>query len=169
MGQWQHPNDNLAEAVKYSRMGEIAYMAEKEQEAFAYMRTHPGNTLNFMFRRFVAHWLGFSGSPADVWSKVNLLGKWFIVSNGLLSVLCLLGALYASRARHPEMFPFAMVLLIFPLVFYLTHATSRYRFPIDSIMLILATSAVAHLFSLARNRNPNVEKAAAPVPSFPAL
>ena len=51
-----------------------------------------------------------------------------------------------------------MVLLIFPLVFYLTHSSLRYRFPMDPIMLILAAGAVAHLISLARSRNPNVAK-----------
>jgi 4-amino-4-deoxy-L-arabinose transferase-like glycosyltransferase len=167
--QWQHPSVNLEEAAKYKRMGEIAYMAEKQQEAFAYMRTHPGNTLNFIFRRFVAHWLGFSGSPAEVWSEINLLGKSLIVLNVLLSVLCLLGALYAYRACQSEAFPFAMVLLIFPLIFYLTHASSRYRFPIDPIMLILAISAVAHLISIARSRNLNANKAGAPVSSLSAL
>jgi 4-amino-4-deoxy-L-arabinose transferase-like glycosyltransferase len=167
--QWQHPYVYKEEAEKYKRMGEIAYMAEKEQEAFVYMQTHPSDTLYFVFRRFSAHWLGFSGSPGEVWSAINLLGKSFIVLNGLLSVLCLLGALYAYRLCNPEAFPFAMVLLIFPLIFYLTHASSRYRFPSDPIMLILAASAVAHLISLARNRDPNVKKVAAPVSSLPAV
>jgi len=30
MSQFSHPNDNPEEAEKYKRMGEIAYMAEKE-------------------------------------------------------------------------------------------------------------------------------------------
>jgi hypothetical protein len=86
-----------------------------------------------------------------------------------LSLLCLLGTLYASRAGLPEAFPFAMVLLIFPLVFYVTHASSRYRFPIDPIMLILATNAVAHLLSQARSRNANAKKTVSPASSVPAV
>lgn len=166
---WQHPSENREEAAKYKRMGEIAYMAEKEREAMAYMRTHPVETLSLVFQRFQINWLAFRESPVDVWSKGNLNAKLFLVLNCLLSVLCLLGALYAFRARYSEAFPFAMVLLIFPLVFYLTHASLRYRFPIDPIMLILATGAVARLIAHARSRNPNVEKAAAPVSSLPAL
>ena len=84
-------------------------------------------------------------------------------------MLCLLGALYAHRSGDPEAFLFAMVLLVFPLVFYMTHASMRYRFPVDPIMLILAVGALAHLLSLARSRNPNVKKAAGPVSSLPAL
>jgi len=167
--EWQHPNTNEVEAAKYKRMGEIAYMAEKEREAFAYMRTHPGITLDLTFHRFVSHWLAFADSPADVWSNGTLYSKSFLILNCLLSVLCLLGALYAYRTRDPEAFLFAMVLLVFPLVFYLTHASMRYRFPVDPIMLILAVGAVAHLISLARSRNTNVKKAAAPVSSLSAL
>ena len=55
---WLHPNDNPEEAEKYKRMGEIAYMAEKQHEAFAFMRTHPLDTLDFMFRRFVRELAG---------------------------------------------------------------------------------------------------------------
>jgi hypothetical protein len=166
---WQHPTQNREEAEKFKRMGEIAYMAEKEHEAIAYMRTHPVDTLNLIFRRFVGLWLAFSDSPADVWSNGGLTSRSFLVLNCLLSVLCLLGTLYANRARLPEAALFAMVLLIFPLVFYVTHVSSRYRFPMDPIMLILATSAVAHLISGARNRNPNAGKTAAPARSLPAI
>jgi 4-amino-4-deoxy-L-arabinose transferase-like glycosyltransferase len=167
--EWQHPNTNFAEGQKYKRMGEISYMAAKEQEAFAFMRTHPGITLNLMFHRFVSHWLAFSDSPADVWENGTIYSKSFLILNCLLSVLCLLGALYAHRSGDPEAFLFAMVLLVFPLVFYMTHASMRYRFPVDPIMLILAVGALAHLLSLARSRNPNVKKAAGPVSSLPAL
>ena len=152
MSNWAHPNDNPAEAAKYARMGEIAYMADKEHEAFAFMRTHPLETLDFMFRRFVENWLGITDSPADLWANGNLKVQGFIVLNSLLSVLCLLGALYARRARIPEAPLYAMVLLIFPLVFYMTHSSLRYRFPIDPIIVVLAVSAVAHLISVAQSR-----------------
>jgi hypothetical protein len=167
--EWQHPNTNFAEGEKYKRMGEIAYMADKEHEAFAFMRTHPGKTLNLMFRRFISHWLAFSDSPADVWENGSIYSKSFLILNCLLAVLCLLGALYVHRSGDPEAFLFAMVLLVFPLVFYLTHASMRYRFPVDPIMLILAVAAVAHLLSLARSQDTNEKKAPGPVSSLPAL
>ena len=60
---WLHPNDSLEEAEKYKRMGEIAYMQEKEQEAFTFMRTHPADTLRFLFRRFINNWLANHRQP----------------------------------------------------------------------------------------------------------
>jgi 4-amino-4-deoxy-L-arabinose transferase-like glycosyltransferase len=153
MSNWAHPNDNPAEAQKYARMGEIAYMADKEHEAIVFMRAHPAATLNFMFRRFVENWLGITDSPADLWANGNLKVQGFIVLNSLLSLLCLLGALYVHRARAPEAPLYVMVLLIFPLVFYVTHSSLRYRFPIEPIIVVLAVSAVAHLISLAQARH----------------
>jgi 4-amino-4-deoxy-L-arabinose transferase-like glycosyltransferase len=168
MSPWTHPNDNPQEGEKYARMGEIAYMAEKQHEAFAFMRNHPRDTIYFMFHRFANTWLGVTDAPVDYWSNGPLYVKAFLVLNCLLSLLCLLGALYAYRARHPDAAPFALVLLIFPSIFYVTHSSLRYRFPMDPIMLVLAASAVAHLLSVARFRSARETNAVAAVPSLPA-
>jgi hypothetical protein len=144
---WLHPNDSPEEGEKFKRMGEIAFMAEKQHEAFAFMRTHPAETLQFMFRRFVNTWLGSSDSPVDAWSGGPLYAKALMAMNYLFSLFALLGALFAYRSKLAAAFPFAMVLLIFPLVFYLTHFTARYRFPMDPIMMVLAAYGVAHPIS----------------------
>ena len=164
---WMHPNDNVAEAAKYKKMGEIAYMAEKQQEAIVFMKTHPRDTFNFMFRRFVQNWLAITDAPTDFWSNAPLEYKAFFVLNILLSLSTLLGVLFAYRARHPQAFPFAIVPLVFPLVFYVTHASLRYRFPMDPIMMVLATYGVASLISLLRGRSVYVQKSVTPVASLP--
>jgi hypothetical protein len=147
-----HPNDSPEEAQKYQRMGEIAYMAEKQRLAVAFMRTHPADTMRFIFHRFVNNWLAISDSPLDSWSYSPLYLKLFVVLNISLSLFTLLGALFAYRNRHADAFPYAMVLLIFPLIFYLTHASLRYRFPMDPIMMVLSAYGVAQSFALVRRR-----------------
>lgn len=169
MAQGQHPAANREEAEKYKRMGEIAYMADKEHEAFAYMWSHPGITMDRIYLRFMDTWLASTESPVELLAEGNLVSRSIFLSNFLLSLLCFLGALYTYRSRRPEAFPFAMVPVIFPAVFYLTHSTLRYRFPIDPIILILAMSAAAHLISLAKNRVLNLKKTPAPAPSLPAV
>jgi 4-amino-4-deoxy-L-arabinose transferase-like glycosyltransferase len=149
---WMHPNDNLQEALKYKRMGEIPYMAEKQQQAFAFIRTHPMDTIRFTFHRFVDNWLALSDSPLDSWSYSPLYLKLFMLQNILLTLFTLLGALFAYRTGRPEAFPYAMVLLIFPLVFYLTHASLRYRFPMDPIMMVLSAYGLAHSIAWVRGR-----------------
>jgi 4-amino-4-deoxy-L-arabinose transferase-like glycosyltransferase len=153
LNQLSHPNDNPEEASKYVRMGEMAYMAEKQHEAFEFMRNHPLDTLNFTFHRFVDIWLAQTDSPLDIWSNASLSVKVFLLFNTLLPLLCLLGALYAYRSGLQDAVPYMLVLLVFPLVFYLTHSSPRYRFPMDPIIIVLATSALARMASLARSRD----------------
>jgi hypothetical protein len=164
---WLHPNDNLEEAAKYKSMGELAYMAEKQHEAFVFMRTHPADTLNFMYRRFVENWLAITDSPTDFWGNTPLYIRAFFILNVLLSLSTLMGVMFAYRFRHPQAFPYAMVPLIFPLIFYLTHSSLRYRFPMDPIMMILSAYGVACLISLLRGRSVYLGENAAPAASLP--
>ncbi len=164
-----HPNDSRAEAEKYKRMGEIAFMAEKQREAFAFMRAHPADTLQFMFRRFVNNWLAITDSPVDMWATSPLYLKVFIVMNFLLSLLTMLGTLFAYRSNPEEAFPYAMVLLVFPLIFYLTHTSLRYRFPMDPIMMILAAYGVSYPISQWLERTSPRTAATAPAPPVPTV
>jgi 4-amino-4-deoxy-L-arabinose transferase-like glycosyltransferase len=142
-----HPMYDAAEGAKFVRMGEIAYMAEKQHLAFEYMRTHPGRTVNLIFRRFAVLWLATSDSPIDLWSTGNWYSRSVLFLNCGVSLLCFLGTMFAFRQRKPDAAPYAFVILMFPLVFYLTHSSLRYRFPMDPIMIVLAASAFAQIFS----------------------
>jgi hypothetical protein len=150
-------------------MGEIAFMAEKQREAFAFMRTHPADTVRFIFRRFVNNWLAITDSPVDMWATSPLYLKAFIVMNFLLSLLTMLGTLFAYRSNPEEAFPYAMVLLVFPLIFYLTHTSLRYRFPMDPIMMILAAYGVSYPISQWLERASPRTGATAPAPPVPTI
>ena len=163
-----HPNDDRKEAEKYKQMGEIAYMAEKQHEALAFMHTHPVDTLSHTWRRFVENWLAVTDSPADLWNGAPLYVKAFIIQNFLFSLFTMLGALFAYRANRRIAFPFAMVILVFPLVFYVTHSSLRYRFPMDPIMMVLATSGVYCAISLFIERFKAQREVPAAEPAIPA-
>jgi hypothetical protein len=157
-----HPNDNLFEATKYARMTEIPYMEEKQREAMAFMRAHPGTSLNFIFRRFVNNWIGIWDAPVDLWSQAPLYYKLVIAWSCAFSLLSWCGALFASRTRNDAALPFASVMLFFPALFYLSHTSLRYRFPMDGIMLVLAVYAIAYPLSLLSRRSsplPNAQPA----------
>jgi hypothetical protein len=59
------------------------------------------------------------------------------------------------RARSPYAFPAGAFVVVVPLVYYVTHASLRYRHPIDPIVLILTAIA------LTRARQPLREAARA--------
>jgi hypothetical protein len=144
---WLHPNDNLDEARKYARMTEIPYMDEKEREAWAFIRTHPVDTARFTLHRFANHWLGIWDSPADMWGTAPWYLRLTIVFSCVFALLSWMGLLFAYRTAHRAANPLGIVMLFFPLAFYLTHTSLRYRFPMDPIMLILSVFAVAYAVS----------------------
>jgi hypothetical protein len=164
---WSHPNDSREEAEKYKRMGEVAFMAEKQREALQFIRTHPADTLHFMFRRFVNNWLAITDNPSDAWSSSPLYLKAFIALNFLLSLFTLLGTLFARRDRPREAIPYVAVILVFPVIFYLTHSSLRYRFPMDPVMMVLAAYGVAYPIFQWRERTSSRAEAAAPAPPVP--
>ena len=142
-----HPTEDPKEAAKYALMTEIPYMQEKQNEALAFMRTHPRDTTRFFFRRFADNWLGVWDAPADLWRFMPPFMKLTLIWNCLFSLLSFVGALFAYRARSETAMPFASVMLMFPVVFYVTHTSGRYRYPMDPIMAILAVFAIAYPLS----------------------
>jgi len=94
--------------------------------------------------RFSNNWLGMDSSPADLWSHVPPLTRLGIVGNCIFPLLSLLGVLFAYREQNESAVPLALVMIFFPLVFYMTHASTRYRHPMDPIMLVLAVYALAY-------------------------
>jgi hypothetical protein len=88
-----------------------------------------------------------------MWRFIPAYVKVTLVWNCVFSLLSFAGAFFAYRARSETALPFASVMLIFPVVFYITHTTGRYRYPIDPIMTILTVFAIAYPFSqLTKNR-----------------
>src|SRR5205807_8971924 len=63
--------------------------------------------------------------------------------NCLCWLVSLLGAFFAYRARSELATPFASVMLMCPVVFYVAHTSGRYRDPMDPIMTILTVFAIA--------------------------
>jgi hypothetical protein len=144
----QHPNDNLQEAHLYRRMGEPAYMALKQREGSDFIRSHPADTVRLTFHRVVSDWLGEWDPLQDTWRWEKLGVRIVQIYEVSFSMLALLGALLALRSRNPEAPPYALIILSYPAVFYLTHGSARYRHPMDPVLTVLAVFAVAYPFRL---------------------
>ncbi len=142
-----HPNDYEPERIKYVRMGEIAYMKEKQHEAFQFMLAHPTDELRFFWRRFADNWIGTWDPLQDIWHTLAIRGKLIIGSYVFLAMFGLVGILLLSRTKNPYTFPIAMFPLIFPIIYYVTHSSVRYRHPIDPAMIVLTAYALAYPFT----------------------
>ena len=118
----------LLDPTEYNRLGEIKFMEAKEEIGFQFARQHPGYFLKLCLMRIHLFWTDPQESP---W--------WFI------SALAWIGAFLAVHSKGLVAAPSLAVLLIFPIVYYVTHSFPTYRFPIEPLMLILAAYTVVTL------------------------
>lgn len=146
---WLHPIDSIPERTKYVRMGEVAYMEEKQRETLAWMKAHPARAAELFKQRFVATWLGTPHPWRDFRRDPSLLIRTVFVSNFLAAIGALAGAIrfYANRALRPYAVPVTALPILFPIAFYLSQALLRYRYPIDPIVLLLVAGAADGLLA----------------------
>jgi len=143
---WLHPIDNIAERAKYVRMGEVAYMNEKQREAMRWMISHPRKEAILFKDRLIATWAG-RPHPLRDFARAPLLIRIVFVSNWLATAAMLIGiAVFCFEA---QLRAYAVPLTAFPIVYpfaaYLSQALLRYRYPIDPMVLVLAATGVAWL------------------------
>ena len=146
-----HPSINDKELAEFVRLGEISYMQEKRCEALDYIARHPAQYFVMCWRRFGYMWTAFWNldpenldiefhNPANVYLTVSL------------TVVMLIGLWQALRNARKAALPFVLLLLFYPLVFYVTHPEMRYRHIIEPEMLILAALGLKFMLSeLLRN------------------
>ncbi len=146
----QHPALNSAEASLFTRLGELAYMRVKKQEALAYIRSHPAETLARVLHRVATNWFAVTDRPGSTWSSSPPYVKALSLLNACLILSGWFGAVVAFRACNSQVVPYLLILLIFPLVYYLTHTLVRYRFPMDPLLAILSVNGVAAVLAWTR-------------------
>lgn len=144
---WMHPIDNPGEFAKYVRMGEIAYMREKERAAIEWMLDCPRREAELIRIRVIATWLGTPHPVRDFLRTRSLAIRVVFIANFLVAAGALAGLFVtlAKRAYRPYFIPLAAFPLLFPIPFYLSEAQFRYRYPIDPLVMLLAAIAVRGL------------------------
>lgn len=144
---WLHPIDNIAEREKYVRMGEVAYMREKQHEAIQWIIAHPRREVTLFKARFIATWAGTAHPLRDFRRTPSVLIRSVFISNILAAVGALAGALmfYASRKLQPYAVAVTALPIVFPFASYMSQALFRYRYPIDPIVLLLGAVAGGEL------------------------
>jgi len=137
-----HPNHSDAELSEYERVGEMAYMDHKLQQGKDFIRRHPGWFVWMTFRRIVYMWTGY-WSFERAYLKDEPLDPPNILVDTTMSILGLLGLRRVFRIEPSLGMRFAIVLLFFPLTYYVTHPETYYFRPVDPLIVVLAAVAVA--------------------------
>ena len=135
------------ETLRYLRMGEIAFMDEEKRKALRFIESHPRVEMQLLTWRFIDFWIGVPDPwrtfvAADSWLvRVILVGDLVSSLGGLLGVIALL------FRKSPYVIPFASFPTVFPILYYVTHTSLRYRHPIDPALLLLTAIAVGTLWT----------------------
>ncbi len=151
------PGSNLAELQELQRVGEPAYMAEKQRAAMRVIEDRPFWFVGQTLRRILYTW-------TNVW---DFPPRWTFDDSGfpdvlvytMFSLLAFIGLRWAIRNRLEETIPLLFPLIFFPMVYYLTHQEDgRFRHPIDPMVMIFAACG---LYSLLSKRTADLSRGAA--------
>ena len=130
----RHPSSDLVEYQKYKSMGEIPYINFYTNQALSYVRQNPQSFVKRTGHRFVQIWTGgvfaylsrLSAPPRDLQMVA------------LLSLISFFGMVLAVFRRMREWPLFAALMLLYPLPYYVTMPSARYRHPIEPVMVMMS-------------------------------
>ena len=138
------PMYDKQELASYLSKGEVAYTHDKSQQAWEYVRAHPGVFVDMTARRIFRFWTGTGGPGRSPFWEIHAVATTVLGFAGLLLI-------YRKRMRDFAVL-MALPMLLFPLPYYITHAEFRYRLNIDPLITILAAYAITQLDSAMSRR-----------------
>jgi hypothetical protein len=133
LGPWH----NDAEWQQFVRLGELGYMDKERAQAITAIKSDPAWYIRTSLRRAVFLWTGF-WSLDRAYLRQEPFDPYNIPLCTTLTVLAAIGLWRAFRLRLPYAVPYALVLITFPLIYYVTSPEVYYRRPIDPIIVVLA-------------------------------
>jgi 4-amino-4-deoxy-L-arabinose transferase-like glycosyltransferase len=136
------------EARRYTQTGETAYMQEKWMLATSFMKKHPDLELQLAGRKFADFWLGTEAPIKNFRETDSGLIRAILILSFLTGVGALFGIVALGVRQRSLTFPLAVFPVIFPCLYYVTHADLRYRHPVDPVVCLLTAVAAAAALEL---------------------
>ena len=131
------------EIREYGQLGENAFLQKKWREAMRFIQTHLSLELQLTWKRFVANWTGLESPIKSFLETDSNLVRGVLLANALAALGALLGIVTLYKGRSAFAFPLAVFPVVFPCLYYITHASVRYRHPIDPVVLLLTATALS--------------------------
>jgi hypothetical protein len=147
---WLHPTQNALEMNAYRQMGEAAYSAMRGREALDFMLGNPGPAAALWIKKLIYYWAGAPRAVQTAWLTF-IRDPVFLAS----SIMAWWGLGLALLRRVQGAVVAAMLLLVYPLSFYFTYPSARYRHPIEPVMLILIAYLLSQTRELRRDEVPD--------------
>ncbi|MGB9407135.1 MAG: glycosyltransferase family 39 protein [Terracidiphilus sp.] len=138
-----YPASSPVELRKYLAMGETAYLAEKHALSIDDFRHRPHYSflVHKTLRRIVYYWTGYwSFSAEELRAQPYAPANCFYVS--CITLLMLRGIRRFWSQNRAALWPYLVLIGIFPLTYYLTKPIMDYRQAIEPAVVVLVVSGV---------------------------
>jgi 4-amino-4-deoxy-L-arabinose transferase-like glycosyltransferase len=130
------------EILRYFRMGETAFMEAEQRKALAFILAHPRTEIRLIGLRSVDFWMG-SSTPLATFREAHLLLLRFVLfCNYLAPIGTLMGAIVLILRKNAFRFPLVSFAAVYPVLYYVTHTSLRYRHPIDPVIMLLTAAGI---------------------------
>jgi 4-amino-4-deoxy-L-arabinose transferase-like glycosyltransferase len=151
------------EILRYLHMGETAFMEEEKRKAFTFIAAHPRIESWLIAERFVDFWTGTATPLAALRQADRNWLRFILLCNDAAPLCAFVGVFVLLAKKNPLAVPVISVIVFFPLLYYITHTSLRYRHPIDPLVLLLAAIGVegSWLFLTPKPVKTEAEEAAA--------
>jgi 4-amino-4-deoxy-L-arabinose transferase-like glycosyltransferase len=137
----RHPLHDAQELADYNRMGELAYMEHKSQQAKAYIDAHPDWFAWMCMRRAVYLWTGYwSFDPGYL--ALEPTDPENVPFATFLTLLSIAGLIVAWRRRRCDAIRYGGVMFLFPVMYYFNHPEPYHLRPLDPLVVILGCYAI---------------------------
>jgi hypothetical protein len=131
-----NPGRNPAQLALYQRLGEYRYMALQSRLAKTLIIRQPSLVLRRIGTRSTAFWIGNSEVNRNPW-PVGIFLKHALFAVPALAALWGLRVFWRDGVNHIAALSLTIVVLVFPLPYYLTLTVPRYRAPIEPTLVFL--------------------------------
>jgi hypothetical protein len=132
---WTRPSENSEEMSMFRQMGEINYIDEKRRQATGF------TFLWLSSRRVLYTWTGL-WSFTSSYLALESFEIPNIVFGSTLTTLMIVGLWLAWHSNREVAVSYAVVLIIYPTIYYITHLPMDCRHEIDPLIVVLAVHAV---------------------------
>lgn len=153
--RWAHPASNPAEMQRFQALGEAGYLAEKHTLAVNFIEQHPAFFLKASLRRAVCFWTAYwSFSRAYLADQPTEIPD--MLFSIALAIFMLLGARRLWREDKTAALPYLILMALFPVAYFFTHASPDYRQPIEPEIIALVSAGILALRATRKPVNPSL-------------
>jgi hypothetical protein len=138
------------EGRRMAEMGELAYLRDLGVKAKQWIRAHPAQSLRLFAQHTFYFW--FPPGPDFYNWRQSVPMAIYAAIKSLLTLLAIGGWIILLRTRRDAGLCCGAILALFPVVYYVVNWSSRYRAPIEWLLVMLAAVSVAKIAEAAVSR-----------------